>query len=103
MKLLSFILFFISNVGFCQVENDVKLGTVSNERMNIVYRGILNPLSISVSDAKSFTAEGDGLRYENGKYYLSPGQGLESIVTLKIIKSELLNKKNLELKIFQHL
>ena len=53
--------------------------------MNVVYRGIQNPISIAVPNAKSSTVSGLGVKEENGKYYIVPGQGKEVIVTLEII------------------
>lgn len=50
---------------------------VSADRINVVYRGISNPLSIAVNGAKSFTASAPGLKYTDGKYSLSPGAGNE--------------------------
>lgn len=62
-----------------------KLSVVAADKMNVVYRGILNPISIAVSDCKSFKVSGLGVKEENGKYYISPGRGLESIITIDII------------------
>ena len=53
-----------------------------------VYRGVLNPISIVVPQAKSFTASGIGLKIEKGKYYISPGQGLVTIIKLNIILND---------------
>ena len=62
-----------------------KLGVISVDKLNIVYRGIQNPISIAVPNAKSSTVSGLGVKEENGKYYIVPGQGKEVIVTLEII------------------
>lgn len=62
-----------------------KLGLISVDKLNIVYRGIQNPISIAVPNAKSFTVSGLGVKEENGKYFIVPGQGNEVIVTLEII------------------
>ena len=62
-----------------------KLGVISVDKLNIVYRGIQNPISIAVPNAKSSTVSGLGVKEENGKYYIVPGQGNEVIVTLEII------------------
>ena len=62
-----------------------KLGVISVDKLNIVYRGIQNPISIAVPNAKSYTVSGLCVKQENGKYYISPGQGNEVIVTLEII------------------
>ncbi|GGD22455.1 GldM family protein [Flavobacterium orientale] len=79
---------------FCQflfAQNDTtliskpKLGLVSVDKLNVVYRGILNPISIAVPNAKSFTVSGLGVKEEDGKYYIAPGSGNEMFVTLEII------------------
>ena len=62
-----------------------KLGVISVDKLNVVYRGIQNPISIAVPNAKSFTVSGLGVKEENGKYFIVPGQGNEVIVTLEII------------------
>ncbi len=62
-----------------------KLGLISVDKLNVVYRGIQNPISIVVPNAKSFTISGLGVKEENGKYYIAPGAGSEMIVTLEII------------------
>jgi gliding motility-associated protein GldM len=54
--------------------------TISADKMNVVYRGVVNPLTISfagVSD-KDVVASAPGLtKVGNGKYQMSPGQGTE--------------------------
>jgi hypothetical protein len=62
-----------------------KLGLISVDKLNVVYRGIRNPISIAVPNAKSFTVSGLGVSHEKGNYYISPGQGNEMIVTLEIV------------------
>lgn len=62
-----------------------KLGLISVDKLNVVYRGIRNPISIVVPNAKSFTVSGLGVSQEKGNYYISPGQGNEMIVTLEIV------------------
>ncbi|MBE0390187.1 hypothetical protein HNQ02_002993 [Flavobacterium sp. 7E] len=58
---------------------------ITNDSLNIVYRGTLNPISIYVPNAKSFEAKGQGLvKISDGKYTLAPGSGLYSIITLEI-------------------
>lgn len=86
--LLIFYLFFCQ---FLLAQNDTlivskpKIGVISVDKLNVVYRGIQNPISIVVPNAKSFTVSGLGVKEENGKYYISPGQGNEVVVTLEII------------------
>lgn len=63
-----------------------KIGVVSADKLNIVYRGVLNPISISAPNCKLFTATAQGLTKtaEEGKYSLTPGSGLYSIIKLDI-------------------
>ena len=44
------------------------LGVIAATEMNVVYRGIINPISIAVPHAKSYTISGLGVKKENGKY-----------------------------------
>lgn len=63
-----------------------KRSVIALDKVKTVYRGISNPISLAVSDCKSFTVEGAGLReVSKGKYTISPGQGNEAVVTVKII------------------
>lgn len=62
---------------------------VSADKMNVVYRGLPNPISIAVSNCKSFTAKAQGLsKVSEGKYILFPGSGLETIIILDIILND---------------
>lgn len=83
----------ICSLLFCQfllAQNDTtlvskpKIGVISVDKLNVVYRGIQNPISIVVPKAKSFTVSGLGVKVENGKYYIVPGQGNEMVVILEI-------------------
>lgn len=53
--------------------------------MNAVYRGLPNPISISVPNCKSLEATGIGVYKVEGRYLIVPGPGLESIVKLEMI------------------
>jgi len=88
-KLLLFFLFTFSLNSIAQKDSlsidKPKIGVVSVDKLNVVYRGVTNPISIAVSDCKSFTATGLGLtKIKEGEYSLTPGQGLTSIVKLNI-------------------
>jgi len=61
-----------------------KIGAVYVSDYNVVYRGIRNPIDIVVPNAKSFTVSGIGVYHENGEYFISPGQGLETKVYLEV-------------------
>ena len=59
--------------------------TISADKMNVVYRGVVNPMTISfagVSDS-DVNASGAGLtKAGSGKYNMSPGQGNEVIISV---------------------
>ena len=63
-----------------------KEATISADKMNVVYRGVVNPMTISfagVSD-NNVTASAPGLSKSSavGKYNMSPGQGTEAIINV---------------------
>lgn len=61
------------------------IGVVAADKSNIVYRGVSNPISISIPNCKSFTASAPGLtKKSEGKYWLALGSGLYSIIKLDI-------------------
>ena len=94
MKKWSLLLLFISLSFYGQ--NDTisfvktsTIGVVSADKMNVVYRGLPNIISIAVPNCKSFIASGDGLyKSTEGKYQLIPASGIESIITLDIILND---------------
>jgi gliding motility-associated protein GldM len=59
--------------------------TISADKMNVVYRGVVNPMSISfagISDS-DVTASASGLtKVGNGKYNMSPGGGTEVVISV---------------------
>ncbi|WP_026711911.1 gliding motility protein GldM [Flavobacterium filum] len=63
-----------------------KEATISADKMNVVYRGVVNPMTISfagVSDS-DVTAQAPGLSKGTGpgKYNMSPGQGTEVVINV---------------------
>ncbi|MFY7741637.1 MAG: gliding motility protein GldM [Flavobacterium sp.] len=76
-----------------------KEATISADKMNVVYRGVVNPMTISfagVSDS-DVTASAPGLSKGSGpgKYNMSPGQGTEAVinVTAKLPGGKTANSK----------
>jgi gliding motility-associated protein GldM len=59
--------------------------TIAADKMNVVYRGVVNPMSISfagISD-KDVVASAPGLtKVGNGKYNMSPGTGTEVVINV---------------------
>lgn len=90
-KLIAFFLFSISiyaQESNVSMETNSMKGVVSATKMNVVYRGIRNPISIVVPNCKSFTATCPGLEKIDSNYYLSPGAGLFSTIKLTIILND---------------
>ncbi|MEC4003543.1 GldM family protein [Flavobacterium sp. SUN052] len=70
------------------------LAVLSADKMNVVYRGLANLISIAVPNCKSFTASGLGLyKYAEGKYQLLPGSGIESNIIVNIVLNDGSTKK----------
>jgi len=94
LLLLFFSLSFYGQNDTISVVRTSNIAVVSVDKMNVVYRGLQNLISIAVPDCKSFSATGNGLyKYAEGKYQLIPGAGLESIITLDIILNDGSTKK----------
>ena len=86
LQLLLFSTFLFAQNDTISVSNNSNISVVAADRMNVVYRGICNPISIAVPNCKSFTASGLGLtKNKNNTYCLTPGIGLESIITIDIV------------------
>ena len=59
--------------------------TISADKMNVVYRGVSNPMSISFSgvSADKVSASGPGLKsVGGGKYVMNPGAGNEAVINV---------------------
>jgi len=62
-----------------------KSATISADKMNVVYRGVVNPMTISFAgiSADKVTASAPGLTsVGGGKYNISPGQGNEIVINV---------------------
>lgn len=87
MKHILFLFFSLSI--YAQDTIPASKSVIALDKMNVVYRGILNPISIAVNDAKSYKIYGNGLNQdEKGNYYLSPGAGLTTKVYVEITKKD---------------
>ena len=78
---------------------------VSADKMNVVYRGLQNPISVSlpgVSDNNlDVTVNGGSLSGKNGKFNLSPGSGQTAIINVKATLSsgkKVTSKKDFRIK-----
>ena len=59
--------------------------TISADKMNVVYRGVTNPMSISFAgvSADKVSASGPGLKsVGGGKYVMNPGAGNEAVISV---------------------
>ena len=84
-----FYLLFLPVFLLAQTNEKNKFSVIGLDRMNVVYRGIPNPISIAVNDAKSFKISGDGVvKTDEGKYIIRPGAGTETKVFVEIEKND---------------
>jgi hypothetical protein len=65
-----------------------KYSVIGLDKMNIVYHGMNNPISIAVNDAKSFKVIGDTVFKLNDKYILRPNSTTESKIIIEIEKND---------------
>lgn len=88
-KYISFLVaVFFTFSAFAQKDTSAtsKRSVIALDKVKVVYRGIVNPISIAVSNCKSFTISGLGVQKdEEGKYHIAPGQGLEAKIVVTII------------------
>lgn len=67
------------------VKSQTKQSAIALDRMNLVYRGIENPISVAVNNAKSYRLYGTGIEQkQDGTYVLRPGVGLETKIYVEI-------------------
>ncbi len=65
------------------------ISVIGLNKLNIAYRGIPNPISIAVSNAKPYKIKGDNIfRNDEGKYFIKPKAEKESKVLLEIETSD---------------
>jgi hypothetical protein len=86
------------------VKSQTNQSIVALDRMNLVYRGIENPISVAVNNAKSYRLYGTGIEQKkDGTYVLRPGIGTEIKIYVEItqldnsltIEEHLIRIKNL--------
>ena len=85
MKKLLLFLFIISFHSYAQDTIPAAKSVVALDKMNVVYRGVENPISIAVNNAKSYVISGKGVsKKEDGSYVLHPGSGNETKIFVEI-------------------
>ncbi|WP_255572899.1 GldM family protein [Hanstruepera marina] len=83
MKFLYCFLFLLINIiGFSQEPHKA---VVEVNKMNVVYRGVSNPLTLSMPGTVSFEASAPGLKKvdDYGNYIMHPGSGLTVDIELR--------------------
>jgi hypothetical protein len=83
MKYILFLLFSLSIYG--QDTIPVTKSVIALDKMNVVYRGVENQISIAVNNAKSYVIYGNGVsKNKEGKYVIKPISGNETKVFVEI-------------------
>ncbi len=102
LLLLFFSLSFYGQNDTISVIRHTDKDIIVNKESKVVYRGILNSLSIEVPNCKSFTTSANGLKMiSKNLFELNPGAGSEVIITIDIILKngkEISEKHNFEIK-----
>ena len=106
MKNKFFIFFLFSTLSFYGQNDTISVikhtdkDIVVNKELKIVYRGIMNSLSIEVPNCKSFKATADGLTMVSKNLYnLNPLSGSEVIINIDIVLKN--GKKKIEKHVFK--
>lgn len=84
-------LFLFSFASIAQNDSilSTKRSVIALDKVNVIYRGIRNPISVAVSNCKSFTVSGIGVnKDEKGNFSIVPGSGLETKITVAIINND---------------
>lgn len=100
LLLLFFSLSFYAQNDTISVIRHTDKDIVVNKESKVVYRGILNSLSIEVPNCMSFTASAEGLKMiSKNLFELNPGAGSEVLITIEIILKN--SKKKIERHAFE--
>ncbi len=100
LLLLFFSLSFYGQNDTISVIRHTDKDIVVNKESKVVYRGILNSLSIEVPNCMSFTASAEGLKMiSKNLFELNPGAGSEVLITIEIILKN--SKKKIERHAFE--
>lgn len=86
LRIKNLILFLCISLS---VQSQTKQSVIALDRMNLVYRGIENPISVAVNNAKSYRLYGIGIEQkQDGTYVLRPGIGIETKIFVEIIQQD---------------
>jgi hypothetical protein len=98
MKKLFLVLLFPIFVFSQDTISKPKLSVISLDKVKIVYRGIDNPITVSVPNAKEYWVSGPGVSKtdELGKYVIRPGIGteLKIVVAIKFEDDSIVNEEH---------
>ena len=106
MKSLINVIFLVFTLSFYGQNDTISVikhtdkDIVVNKESKVVYRGMINSLSIEVPNCKSFKATADGLTMVSKNLYnLNPLANSEVIITVDIVLND--NKKKTEKHVFK--
>lgn len=75
-----------------------KLSVISLDKVKVVYRGVDNPITVAVANAKEFWVSGPGVSKtdEIGKYIVRPGIGteLKIVVVIKLENGSIITEEH---------
>jgi len=85
--IVSLLLLFSINLIAQDTISKPQLSIISLDKVKVVYRGIDNPITVAVPNAKEYWVSGPGVSKtdEHGKYIIRPGSGNELKIVVKII------------------
>ncbi len=89
-KLLLFFIFYSIGIHAQDSIKKTYSSVISLDKVKVVYRGIDNPITIAVPNAKSYTVSGAGVIATNevGKYIVKAGSGKEMTFKVEIILND---------------
>jgi gliding motility-associated protein GldM len=100
MKQILFFSLLLLNLSV-SAQTDKNISVVSADRLNIVYRGVPNPIKVAYPGADSLIVSAPGLKKVEGRnnYVLTPGQGNEVTLSITAILPD--GNRKSEKKIFR--
>ena len=83
---MKYILFLLISLSiYAQDTIPASKSVIALDKMNVVYRGVENPISIAVNNAKWYVIYGNGVsKKDDGKYVIRPGYSNETKVFVEI-------------------
>ncbi|WP_339834811.1 GldM family protein [uncultured Flavobacterium sp.] len=98
MKFFLFFLLFPVLVFSQDTISKAQLSIISLDKVKVVYRGVDNPITVAVANAKEYWVSGPGVSEtdELGKYIVRPGSGteLKIIVAIKLQDNSIVTEEH---------